>query len=519
MASATPGPSAAAAKALRLKAVRLQREGDLTGAFEAYEGAFALSPDDPDLLRAFADLAGQLGMNEVAVGLWAHVNRLDPTGALTADGYGRALVEAARFAEAVEVLRAALQRHPEEARLWTSLGLALAYAGRAQEALPFYDEAVRLDARSPAAIYNRGLALCDVGRLADAEADFAAACQIARKGAERATIEFSLATVALARGDLARGWSLYERRLSPDWPKSVAFQGAGRRLAPGDALAGRAVLVLAEQGIGDEIMFANALPDLIREIGPGGRLVLAVEARLLDLFRRSFPEVEVCAHATSRAGMRTLRSTREPVSGRIDLWTPLGSLPGRYRQAVSDFPRAAFLKPDPDRIRSWKAWLGDERPAVGITWRSGKSAGERARLAPTLAQWAELLRTPGVRFVNIQYGECAADLERLRQMSGAEIPSPPGLNIKDDFDDLAALCSALDGVVGISNATSVLAGSCGAAVAYVTGPGSWFQLGEAQPPWYARAQICATDDFGDWTPAVTAAAAEINRMVAAKPAR
>ncbi len=89
------------------------------------------------------------------------------------------------------------------------------------------------------------------------------------------------------------------------------------------------------------------------------------------------------------------------------------------------------------------------------------------------------------------------------------------MNIKDDIDDLAALCSALQAVVAIQNATSVLAGACGAPVVFVTGPGSWFQLGEEQAPWFADARVCAADSFADWTPALTLAAEEMRRLVAA----
>ena len=513
MVSNTPLRGSLAAKPLRLRAARLERDGDLAGAFAAYEEAVALAPQDPDLLIALAGLAGQLEMHDQAVRLWAHLSLADPNGSETAVGYARALLAAGQFAAAVDVLKAALLVHAQEPRLWTTLGLALTYAGRATEALTFLDEGIRLGPTLPAALYNRGLALCEAGRLAQAEDDFRAAGKLARKPSERATIEFSLATLVLARGDLAAGWSLYERRLSPDWPRSVAFQGPGRRLAPGDALAGRSVLVLAEQGVGDEIMFANTVPDLIEELGPGGRLVLAVDPRLVALCQRSFPKAEVCAHATPRLGTRARRQTAAPPSGRIELWTPLASLAQRYRQAVTDFPRAPYLQPDTARVEHWKRWLGDEHAAVGITWRSGKLAGERRRFYPALPQWVELLRSPGIRFVNLQYGDCAEDLARLAQLSGVEIRQPPGLNIKDDLDDLAALCTALRAVVSVQNATGALAGACGAPVAFVAGPGSWTQLGEAHPPWYADARLCATDDFGDWTPALSAAAATVRGMV------
>lgn len=504
-----------AAKPLRLKAARLEREGDLAGALEAYEGAVAIAPDDPELLMALAELAGKLEMHDLAVRLWGRLSLGDPAGCATSLGHALALVAAARFSEAVELLKSALLIHPEEPRLWSALALALTYAGRAGEALTFFDEAIRLGPTLPGALYNRGLALCDLGRFEDAEADFLGACKLTRKPSERATIEFSLATLALARGDLSTGWPLYERRLSPDWPKSVAFQGAGRRLVPDEALAGRRLLVLAEQGLGDEILFANVLPDLIDDLGPDGRLVLAVDARLVDLFQRSFPAAEVCAHATQQAGTRRRRQTKAPLSGGVDLWTPLASLAQRYRRSVADFPRAAYLRPDPARVEHWRRWLGEGPPAVGVSWRSGKITGERRRLYPTLQQWADLLRTPGVQFVDIQYGDSAQDLAVLAQLSGVELRRPPDLNIKDDIDDLAALCSALQAVVSVQNATCALAGACGAPVVAVTGPGSWTQLGEAQTPWFAQTRLCATDSFGDWVPALRAAAEEMRRIVGA----
>ena len=504
-----------AAKRLRLRAARLEREGDLVGALKAYEDAVAIAPQDPELLMALAELAGKLEMHDLAVGLWGHLSLADPAGCATSLGHALALTAAARFSEAIELLKSALLVHSEEPRLWSALALALTYAGRATEALTFFDEAIRLGPTLPGALYNRGLALCDLGRFQEAEADFQGACKLTRKAPERATIEFSLATLALARGDLSSGWPLYERRLSPDWPKSVAFQGAGRRLAPGDVLAGRRILVLAEQGLGDEILFANIVPDLIVELGPEGRLVLAVDARLVDLFRRSFPAAEVCAHATQQVGTRRRRQTKAPLSGSVELWTPMASLAQRYRRSVADFPRAPYLQPDPARVAHWRRWLGEGRPAVGISWRSGKITGERRRLYPSLQQWAELLRTPDVQFVDIQYGDSAQDLAVLTQLSGVEMRRPPGLNIKDDIDDLAALCTALRAVVSVQNATGALAGACGGPVVAVTGPGSWTQLGEDQTPWFAQTRLCATDSFADWTPALRTAADEIGRILRA----
>ena len=153
-----------------------------------------------------------------------------------------------------------------------------------------------------------------MGALDAARTDFATAGKLARKPADAAMITFAAATLALARGDLAAGWEGYETRMSPHRARPVAFEAPGRRWAPNLPLAGKRLLVLAEQGLGDELLFASLLPDVIEALGPEGRLTLAVEPRLVALFARSFPQAEVLPHRTEPVGGRVRRSAGLPHS-------------------------------------------------------------------------------------------------------------------------------------------------------------------------------------------------------------
>jgi Flp pilus assembly protein TadD len=496
-----------------LQGARLERAGDLAAALAAYETALAAAPGDPDILAALAALAGRLEMCEAAVGLWAEVARLQPERLEAIDGQARALRELGRFDEAVDLLREALLTHPEEPRLWNSLGITLTQDGQTGAAITFLDEAVRLDPRFAAALYNRGAARFDLGQLALANADFGQAARAAKLPAEAAAIAFARSTLLLARGDLAAGWDAYEARLSRRWPKAPVFEAPGRRWRPADALLGARLLVIAEQGLGDELMFASVLPDLIEALGPQGALSLAVEPRLVSLFRRSFPAAEVSAHATDRLGARLRRTAPGCGDQRIDLWTPMGSLPRRLRRSLQDFPpRAGYLRPDPRRVAHWAAWLGSGPPAVGITWRSGKLAGDRRRQYPPRQLWAPLLRTPGLRFVNLQYGDCADELADLSVHSGAAILQPPGLDLHGDIEGLAALVTALDLTLAVSNATAALAGAVGAPLAVIGGPANWTRLGTDAYPWYPQAQALTTASFDDWSPAMDGAAARLARL-------
>jgi hypothetical protein len=246
-------------------------------------------------------------------------------------------------------------------------------------------------------------------------------------------------------------------------------------------------------------------------LGPEGRLSLAVEPRLVGLFQRSFPGAEVSAHATGRQGARRLRTAPHVADPQgIEFWAPMGSLPARFRRSLADFPdRAGYLTPDPQRIAHWAAWLGAGPPAIGLTWRSGKLAGDRRRQYPPQDLWTPLLRTPGVRFVNLQYGDCADELARFRAASGAEILEPPGLDLRDDLEGLAALTVALSFTVAVSNATAALAGACGAPLGVIGGPANWTHLRVQAYPWYPTAEAFNTPSFADWSPAMEAAGARV----------
>lgn len=489
----------------RVRAAKLERSGDLEGALEAYQTALALAPDDPDLLAAVASLAGRLAMPEIAAKLWGRVAALAPERLDAIDGQAVALRELGRFDEAVEILRAGIMAHATDGRLWNTLGVTLVQQAQPATALAFFDEAARLNPKSATALYNRGGARFDLGDLAAAAEDFAGARKAARKPAEAAMIAFAQSTLRLASGEVGEGWDDYEARFAHDLPGAPVFEAPGRRWRPGDKLQGQRFLVIAEQGVGDEVMFANLLPDLAEALGAEGELHLAVDARLVALFARSFPQARVTAHATSTVAGRRRRSAPEAARN-VQLWAPMASLLRRFRRSAADFPATpGYLRQDSTRVAHWRRWLGAGPPAVGVTWRSGQVLGDRRRNYPPLSDWIALLKAPGARFVNLQYGGCADDLAALRS-AGAQIIEPPGIDLREDLDDLAALTAALDLTVAAANATGAIAGAVGAPLALLGPARAWTDLGADSYLWFPQAHRLAPAAPGEWSEPIAAAA-------------
>jgi tetratricopeptide (TPR) repeat protein len=487
-----------------LLAICREKANDFTSALRCYESALQLSPDDVDIAHDLGRLAHMMGMKEEAEKLFAHCLVQKPGWPDAANNLASALRDQMRFDDAVEVLRPIIYANPESAMLWNTLGTVMIEQGEMDQAMIFLNQALEVDPSQAKAQYNRGntrLALGDVdGALADCEA----ALPKVKVEGERMMMRLARAAMLIAKGRLSDGWDEYEARLDPQFVDVTHFITDRPAWTPDVDLMGKHLLVIGEQGLGDEVMFANLLPDLVEAVGPEGALSIAVEQRLIPLFQRSFPSAQVGRHDTYKVDHMTARIVKwSEADPTVDYWTPLASPLRRFRRDVAAFPqRERFLIPDPARVEHWRgvlAELGPE-PKVGAIWKSLVLNSGRYRNFSPFDQWASVLSTPGVRFVNLQYGDAAAELEQARQRFGVEIWNPPGIDLKDDLDDVAALTCALDLTIGPANATINIAAACGAPVWLVSTPGAWPRLGTDRYPWYPQVRVFSPSSYTDWAP-------------------
>lgn len=479
-----------------------EKAGDFASSIQCYESALSLLPDHAEVANDLGRLAYRMGMKEQAEKLFRHFLARHPDNVEAANNLACAIRDQGRCEEAIEILRTAILAKPETPMLWNSMGTVVNEQADVATAQVFFQEALRLEPGFAKARYNLGntrLALGDAqGALADCEA--ALRCDLAED--ERQMMRLARSTILMCLGQVGEGWDEYEARLHHQFGDVTHFLVDRPRWSPDDDLAGRSLLVIGEQGLGDEVLFANLLPDVVKALGPNGRLSIALEPRLVGLYQRSFPQAHVGAHATYSASGRTVRLVPfVEDQATIDLWTPMGSLLREFRRSTAAFPQApGYLAADPGRVAHWRRAL-EAAPAgkkVGLLWKSLVKAGARQRYFSPFEQWAPLLATRGVSFVNLQYGDCEEEIEQARRELGVDIWTPPGIDLKQDLDDVAALACALDLTVGFSNATFNLAGACGAPVWLITSPGSWPRLGAQNYPWYPQCRVFTTPVAGAW---------------------
>ena len=483
-------------------AVAREKAGDFASSLKAYQSALALLPDQAKVANDLGRLAYRMGMKEIAEQLFRRYLEANPTSHEAANNLACTVRDQGRSDEAIAVLRPAINARPTDPLLWNTLGSVLSDKGDLAGSIVFFDEALRVDPDFFKARYNRGNARLGLGDSEGALIDCEAALQQAVTPDDRAMMLLARSSIKLAMGNVAGGWQDYEARLDPHLGASTQFLIKYPRWDPDMALEGKRFLLMGEQGLGDEVLFANTLPEILEAVGPNGKVLLGVEPRLVSLFQRSFPDIEVAPHATYKVGWRTVRgAVAFEDRDDIDLWAPLASPLQRFRPNLEAYPaRDAFLVPDPERVRHWRGVLETAPPGrkVGLLWKSMKLEGARSRYFSPFHLWAPVLKAAGVTFVNVQYGDCAAEIEWAAREMGVQMWVPPGIDLKDDLDDIAALTNALDLTIGFANATSNIAAAAGGRAWMISTPAAWTRLGTDRMPWYPTMRVFTPPDFGQW---------------------
>ena len=446
-------------KAFHVLAMALERMGHQHKALVTYERAFELDPGDPELLINLGLTAWNLKLTDGAAKMFKLYIAACPDSPLGYNNLGSVQCDLGEPDVAIDTLKAAIYRMPHEAILWNSLATVLAEEGRADESLVFYNEAARLAPDFARAYHNLGYAFQHLGQLQEALANYNLALERVIDPTERRETRHSRSICLIGAGYLEEGFAEYEIRNDQRF-RAYFHHMIDAPMWKGEDLAGKKLLLVGEQGLGDEFMFANILPDAQAAV-ESGKLQICVDPRLVTLFQRSFPQAEVGAYddrtLIDADGNKALRLVPFAAKdNKPDLWAPMGTALQFYRKSLADFRHEVFLTPDAERVRQFKATLNAMGPEkkVGLCWRSMMLGAKRAKYFSALDAWGPILQTPGVTFINLQYGDCAEEIARAQEKFGIAIHSMEGLDLKDDIDGSAALCAALDLVLSAPTAAA-----------------------------------------------------------------
>ncbi len=479
--------------------------GRVDEACAAYDTLLRSAPDHPEALhlRGLADY--QRGRLEDAAARIARAAALEPGHAAAHCNLGLVRHAQGRHEDAVACYRAALRLAPRYFEAWLNMGIAHHERGALDEAATSYERAVQIGPRDadawnrlgrvreqqerlPAALAcfekalalrpdmaaahaNRGLVLKRMGRVDEAIDGYREAL---RRAPAAADSHLNLGMALLLRGDFAAGWPEYEWR----WRcADVPTRALEVPRWQGEPLAGRRILLHAEQGLGDAVQFARYVPEVTRR---GGRVIVEVPAPLVRLLE-------------SVTGADAVIARGAPLPA-CDVEAPLMSLPGILGTTLETIPaEVPYLQPPADRVARWSRELhSSEGLRVGLCWQGRPQHAHDGRRSVPLPMLAPLLDVPGVAWYSLQ-----RDFGR-EQMEGLPI-----VDLGSRFEDLAdtaAACACLDLIVSVDTAPAHVAGALGRPTWLLlpAAPDWRWLLEREDSPWYPTMRLFRQPRAGDW---------------------
>ena len=434
-----------------------------------------------------------LGQREAAVARYRDALAAAPDQVEASANLCAVLQEVGDLDGAIAAGEAALRQAPGFAEAAANLGNAKLTIGDFAGAERAYRQALARRADFPAAWSNLGAALRDQGRLAEAELACRAALELAPRSA---AAHYNLALVLLTAGRYREGWAEHEWRWRTGTMKARDFPCPPWR---GEALAGRRILLHAEQGLGDTLQFVRYVPVIA---AMGAEVVLEVQAPLKRLL-------------AGISGVAAIHARGETLPC-CDYHAPLMSLPHRLGTEIATIPARPYL-PRPEPVPPEPARAAADGLRVGLVWAGDPRPGEprahfadRRRSLP-LAAFAPFAAIPGIRFVSLQKGAAAA-----------ETP-PPGLELEAalaaarDFADTAAVVMGLDLVISVDTSVAHLAAGLGKPVWLLSRYDQcWRWLaGREDSPWYPTLRLHRQAAPGEWQPLIGRMTAALAALAAA----
>ena len=406
--------------------------------------------------------------------------------------YNRATVlhRLGRWEEALAGYEAALGMKADHADALNNRAAVLDEIGRSEESLPGFDAALAARPTYAQAHSNKARALQELGRWDDALAHFERAIAL-----DPALVEaqWNRALLLLLLGDFERGWPAYEWRWKVASMRPFLREFNRPLWNAREPLAGRTVLVHAEQGVGDTLQFARYLPRVAEE---SARVILEAAPALRPRLEASFPAITVIGRGDALPP--------------YDVHCALGSLPLAFGTTLATIPPPAVIRSPASRERAWSGRLAPTRSLrIGIAWAGNPQHVNDRRRSMPLQALAPLLGEP------FEFHALMKDLRTEREAVRAAFP-----NLRlwtdelGDFAETAALIADLDLVITVDTAVAHLAGSMGKPVWVMLPnvPDFRWLLDRPASPWYPSARLFRQRARGDWTSVVAEVRGALREM-------
>ena len=370
--------------------------------------------------------------------------------------FGNILREQGKLIESIESYKNALDIRSNHIQSAINCGNSLKDLNLIEDAIYYYNLALNINLSHPEAKYNKSIAL-------------------------------------LLNEEFDEGWKLYDSRLvSTETISKFVHNYSDLKIKKwnGNSITGH-LLVMGEQGIGDQIFYSSMLNDLLVF---ATKITVCIDHRLISLLKRSFITINFIS-------FETIASSRVD----YDEMVYLGSLGQYFRNNQISFNKVVnpYLCSDTTSSQKFRGLLKKQnRLLCGISWLSKNvDCGDSKSLS--LNALKEVLSTPDIDFVDLQYGDTKDERYLFEMQTGKKIIKEQSVDNYYDIDNLAALISSCDLIISVSNSTAHLSGALGKPTIVLLPNFSaifWYwHRGKIESKWYPNSIILRSNSDISWS--------------------
>ena len=447
-------------------------------ALASYDRALALRPDYAEAYSSRGATLHELKRFEEALASYDHALALQPDYAEARYNRGNALHALKRFEEALADYEHVLALRPDYVEALVNRGTALHALNRFEEALATYDHALTLRPDYVEALVNRGIILHKLKRLEEALASYDRALALRPDYVEA---HYNEGMSRMLAGDLQRGWPKLEWGWIAARQRYVKRNFSQPQWRGSNEIAGKTVLLHAEQGFGDMIQFCRYVPRVAER---GARVIFEVYEPLRELM-------------STLPGVAQIVSKGQPLPD-FDMHCPMMSLPlALGAESAAILSQTPYLRASPQAVMDWNGRLGPRhRPRIGLAWSGLPAHDNDHNRSMRLSAFLPPLAGFNATYVSLQREVRDVDAPMLQGRSDV-------LHFGDElktYADTAALIANLDLVISVDTSVAHLAGALAKPVWILLPfiPDWRWLLDRDDSPWYPTARLFRQDETRGW---------------------
>ena len=367
----------------------------------------------------------------------------DPNSIPSIINLGNLFQEQERHEEAIIQYKKAIMINPNDEKIYNNLGLSYFKMHLYENSLEEYRKAIIINPRYEEAIFGLGNSYDMIGNPGEAMKELNRVIAI---NPNHARAFFNLAQIQLSLGNFMDGWKNYGWRFKEEITRESVLADVNIPLWDQSKKILN-ILVIAEQGIGDQILFYSLLNELLDF---NFNVTVIIEHKLLSLFQRSMPKILFIER-----GIKIDEAE-------FDAYIPMCDLGKMFRKELSDFEKVKdhYLYANEQKINAIKTKMSKNKLKCGISWKSNNAIMGKGK-SFELEFLEPLLKNQNIQFINLQYGDVNHDLSHIKNKYQTDILDTSDIDNYEDMEGLAALIDSCDIIVTSSNSNAHLAGALG----------------------------------------------------------